>query len=631
MVVVFLLLIVAVGMAAPTPPKEWISHEYHFEAPMALTNDACIRLAMSDCGQLHRVGEPALPFRTARLAIPSGCTVEKVEAIPVKDPVMLEGNWRIEYAGQPHSRPGRGKGDFTDGINRSIYSSDALYPSSAAELISIQRMAGTDIAIVRVFPVRYRPASGALNFSPQVSVRLKLAPSLSNSTALARPPRPGLVSDRVAGFVDNPEDLAPASVMPADAPIITRAPFDYLLITSSNLIAAFQPLVDRKFQDGLAVKVADIETITNSVPGRDAPEKIRNYIRQAYANSGISYVLLGGGTTVIPCRYAYVSVDLPPKDSYVPCDLYYSCLDGSWNGNGDRHWGEPTDGENGGDVDLLAEVYVGRAPVSTVEQVKTFVEKTVRYESAGNPNRATALLMAAYLGEFPTGSCQGADMFNPLLPVLDHWRLDWLDDRPKKLPQWSSADVIDGLNRSPQIALYSGYGDPDIVMRMHTWELTRLTNEWPFLACSVACNVGQFDHGKFYPDSFGETLINGGPHGAFAAILNARAGWFDPQYPWKYSGEFQAGLFAELLQDGHQHLGMANQRSKENLIGLVEQDGRMTYRWCYYGISLLGDPHVPFQIPNSAQDNVTVHAMEGRREPALAGRTAAPNLSLSNH
>ncbi len=96
--------------------------------------------------------------------------------------------------------------------------------------------------------------------------------------------------------------------------------------------------------------------------GRDMPEQIRNYIRQAYTNWGISYVLLGGGTGIIPCRYAYVRAGLEPRDSYVPCDLYYGCLDGSWNSNGDRHWGEPTDGESGGDVDLLAEVYVDARP-----------------------------------------------------------------------------------------------------------------------------------------------------------------------------------------------------------------------------------------------------------------------------
>ncbi len=617
------LLATSVG-AAPGAEKQTVSFTYQFEAPRIETNGAGAHLTLSGGQQLQRLGEPAMPFRTARLLIPPGYAVETAEALPLLEPEKLEGNWQLEYADQPYTRSRGTPGAFAAGRSRRVYESDSLYPPSMAELISVQRLAGHDIALVRVFPVRYRPSSGELVFAPRLNLRLTLTPQLTSGEAPVRPPDSGPSASRVAAFVDNPEQLTSFKLLASAAVTSTNAVVDYLLITSSNLAAAFQPLVDRKIHDGLAVKVAFVESITNEVAGRDVPEKIRNYIRKAYADSGINYVLLGGGTTIIPCRYAFVRADLPSKDSYLPCDLYYACLDGSWNGNGDKHWGEPGDGENEGDVDLLAEVYVGRAPVSTVEQVKTFVEKTVRYELSGNPNLDTALLMATYLGEFPGGPCQGADIFDPLLPLLSQWRLNWLDDRPEKMPRWSRAEVISELNASPHIALYNGYGDPDILMRMHTWELKQLTNVWPFLACSVACSAGQFDHGKFAPDSFGETLVNGSSHGAFATILNARAGWFDPQHPWKYSGEFQAKLFAELLQTGHRNLGMANQHSKEDLIGLVERDGPMTYRWCYYGITLLGDPHVPFRVPEG-----TARSAAGTQENAIAGSTTLrkPNLN----
>ena len=121
--------------------------------------------------------------------------------------------------------------------------------------------------------------------------------------------------------------------------------------------------------------------------------------------------------------------------------------------------------------------------------------------------------------------------------------------------------------------------------------------------------------------------MNGSKHGAFAAILNARVGWFDPQYPWKYSGEFQAKLFEALLQREHSTLGQANQRGKEALVGQVEASGAMTYRWCYYSITLLGDPHVPFHLTASPPTRV-----ESRPEMASVGRqfgavTKRPNQS----
>ena len=587
----------AVVAGGAADERTTVSATYTFLAPQMQTSGEYTRLTVSGCGQLHRLGEPAMPCRTARLLIPAGYTVEGLELVPSAEPVRIEGHWRVEYAGQPSSRPAVRRTPFAPGDNRHVYASDAPYPASAAELISIQRMAGYDIALARIFPAQYKPASGQLLFTPGVTLRVSLAPKPVDPAPPVRPPAPKQAAIRVAGFVDNPEAIPPDMQAPSPASAAPGPAFDYLLITSSNLASAFQPLVERKTGDGLAVKVATLETITNTASGRDTPEQIRNYIRQAYTNWGIRYVLLGGGTAIIPCRYAYVRVDLAPKDSYLPTDLYYACLDGTWNGNADRHWGEATDGDNGGDVDLLAEVYVGRAPVATVEQVQTFVEKTIAYETAAGANVTNALLMATFLGDFPTGPCQGMDMYRPLRPLLGSFQPDLLDDQPSKYPQWSRNQALAAMNRSPHVVLYNGHGSADLLMRMHATDLAGLTNQWPFLMCSVGCSAAEFDHGKFWPDSFGETLVNGSRHGAFAAILNARAGWFDPQYPWKYSGEFQAKLFEELLQRGHVNLGLANQHSKEELVGQVESKGDMTYRWCYYGITLLGDPHLPFPAP----------------------------------
>jgi len=555
------------------------------------------RLVVPGCGQLNRIGEPAMPFRTARLLLPAGCTVTQAVVVPRSPPTRVAGRWQIEYAGQPHEHPAVQRNPFAVDENRLIYASDAAYPSSAAEVISVQRMAGCDIALVRVFPVQYQPASSQLWFTAEVTLQLSLAPAPAEKTSGVRPPTLAQATNRVAAFVDNSAFIPSAGSAPSAAAVAPGPAFDYLLLTSSNLATAFQPLVERKTQDGLAVKVATLESITNTIAGRDVPEKIRNYIRQAYTNWGISYVLLGGGTPIIPCRYAFVRTDQAARDCYVPTDLYYACLDGSWNGNGDRHWGEATDGDNGGDVDLLAEVYVGRAPVSTAAQVQAFVAKTIRYETATNPNATNALLMATFLGDFRTGSCQGGDMYQPLRPLLAGFRSDSLDDAPQKLPQWGRNEALAALNRSPHVVLYNGHGSADILMRLHPPDVARLTNPWPFLMCSVGCSTAEFDHGKFWPDSIGEALVNAGPHGAFAAILNSRAGWFDPQYPWKYSGEFQTQLFAELLKRGHVNLGLANQHSKEELAGQVESKGSMTYRWCYYSITLLGDPHLPFHAP----------------------------------
>ena len=90
----------------------------------------------------------------------------------------------------------------------------------------------------------------------------------------------------------------------------------------------------------------------------DNADKIRDFIRDSYLHHGTRWVLLGGDPAVVPVRGVYVST-YSGTETNLPSDLYYACLDGTWNGDGDGYWGEATDGGSGGDIDLTAEVYVG--------------------------------------------------------------------------------------------------------------------------------------------------------------------------------------------------------------------------------------------------------------------------------
>ena len=203
--------------AAPDGGGRTVSAPYAFEAPQMEPAGTHTRLVVPGCGQLHRIGEPALPFRTARLVLPAGWTVGQAAVVPSEEPVRIGGEWQIEYGGQPHSRPSVGRDAYLPGASRRIYTSDNFYPESAAELVSVQRMAGCDIALVRVFPVRYRPASGQLWFTPRLTLRLELVPRPAGAEPPLHPPARAQAMGQVAAFVDNPEALAPEAGAPAPA------------------------------------------------------------------------------------------------------------------------------------------------------------------------------------------------------------------------------------------------------------------------------------------------------------------------------------------------------------------------------------------------------------------------------
>jgi hypothetical protein len=134
------------------------------------------------------------------------------------------------------------------------------------------------------------------------------------------------------------------------------------------------------------------------------------------------------------------------------------------------------------------------------------------------------------------------------------------------------------------------------MMRLQPGDLGALTNADLFLAYSVGCHAGRFDNDSFSPDSIAEALVKQPRHGAFAAIFNARAGWFDPQQVGKYSGEYQVRFFEQLLNKGQANLGKACQLAKQDLLGRVETSGGMAYRWCYLEITLFGDPQLAVQL-----------------------------------
>ncbi|MGC8989011.1 MAG: C25 family cysteine peptidase [Verrucomicrobiia bacterium] len=631
-------LLASVGAANAGSARQ-ISADCDFADPVVAALVDSDQVSVPGCQQLFRSGAPILPFRTVRLLIPPGTRVETVFAEVRESPRVLPGFWRIGHARPPvntaHNQDASQQNDIDAGPDPVIYSSANPYPAVRAELASVQRMADYDVAFVRVYPVQYKPALGQLAFAGRLTVVLNVTQS-PVQTASVPTRAEHRTRQLIEHMIDNPALLAEYDQRPVTKLQGVTPVFDYLLITRSNLVQAFSPLLTAKAASGLNVKVQTVESIASSYAGRDLPEQIRNYIRYAYTNWGVTYVLLGGDVSIVPCRYAYVGMgSLVPGQPIVPTDTYFACLDGSWNGDGDSRWGEPDDGDDGGDVDLLSEVFVGRAPVDTPAEAMIFVEKTIRYAANGHPWPDTALFLAELLSETSNGLAQGGDMFDPLLPLFADYKVTWLDDR-FTTPAWTKADAITAMNQSPHLVLFNGHGNDFTLIGLENYparavetaHLDALANAYPFLAYSVGCNVGQFDNDRFSPDSIGEELLKRNNRGAFAAILNSRLGWYDSQDESKYSGEFQRQFFYQLLTQQPRHLGVANQLGKQDLIAHVESGGIMTYRWCYYEITLFGDPHAEWQMPVSSPADTDGDGALDRDEEIAGTDPANPSSVL---
>lgn len=226
--------------------------------------------------------------------------------------------------------------------------------------------------------MRYIPKLGKLYFCPNIVLKIKLAKSKAPFHILHHFYR-GLPEDRerIKRDVINPEVI---ETYPSSSKSSRGESYKYAIITNDSLMNlsgsyTFSDLINHKKSKGITATMTSTAWIYENFSGEDNQEKIRNFIKYTYENWETDYILLGGDTSIIPYRGLYAQAE-DKVDSNIPADLYYACLNGNFNNDGDDKWGESNDGEGGGDVDLIAEVYVGRAPVETFQEVSNFVKKT---------------------------------------------------------------------------------------------------------------------------------------------------------------------------------------------------------------------------------------------------------------
>jgi hypothetical protein len=157
---------------------------------------------------------------------------------------------------------------------------------------------------------------------------------------------------------------------------------EYLIITPKVFIENLLPLANWKNQKGIITNIIPLdgpEGINTTYLGHDLPSKIHAFLREYYSYADtLKWLLLVGDSEIIPPRLLKVNVSDNTEQveivDYCYSDYYYSALDSTWDNNSNQKYGEP------GEEDWTPELYVGRLPVNTKEEVKIVVEKILNYE-----------------------------------------------------------------------------------------------------------------------------------------------------------------------------------------------------------------------------------------------------------
>ncbi len=584
--------------------------------------DGYTRVQISGLSNFALPGQPLLPMKTVRFLLPYGKDINDVQLSWSKRNVIY-GSYYVEPAQQPIPLSFKGIVKPT-APDAAIYNSTDPFPGKQYEIVSVGNMRGFKIAVINLFPVEYIPATGQLAYYEDLTINLILGPT---NDALPYDLYRGIESDRqlVSASVDNPDAISSYPVNKV-APMAT---VDYLIITSDAFASysganSLSDLAAHKQSKGLTTSIVNATTWgaysgTRPDGGTDNATRIRNCILDNYNNNGTQYVLLVGdadytdtdsggsasgerqASPIIPVRGLY-GKESSYTDQKIPSDLYYACLGGTFDNDADGVYGETTDGAGGNDVDLEAEVYVGRAPVDSTAELANFVKKTIAYENS-TASYLNNVVMAAeeldsstyggdYMDEIKSGSSANGYTTRGM-DSNGFFRFELLYD---KSSDWATSDLVNKLNSGINVLNHLGHASNTLFGKTFSnTDADALTNTDYFFGYTQGCYSGAFDN-RNSSDSY-ETSdcilehFTTGSNGAVAFIGNSRYGWYSPGSTDGPSQRFHREFWDAVLFEGKTNMAKAMQDSKQDNVGLVTADG--AYRWSYFEINLLGDPHTP--------------------------------------
>ncbi len=315
---------------------------------------------------LKVTGKPVLPSNTQTFTFPRGTKIKDVECsisdvttqviaekiIPASKPLKLVS--LPKKIGIKEDKP-----EIKE--DKDVYSSSELYPADWYDYKTYSGLVdGEPSVILKVnsYPVRYSPADDTIYMIDNFNIRI---------------------------YYEKP------AIQSRLEPV-----YDLLIITPTKFLSTLQPLVTHKESIGVKTTVKTTEDIYNEYTGRDKPEKIKYFIKDAYENWGIKYVLFVGGLNNhiiaddrehqnygstwwhVPVRYTNI-------DTGYISDLYYADLykgEGEfedWDANGNGIFAEYFE-----DLDLWPDVYYGRLPCRNSIEVFFMINKIISYEKTSH-------------------------------------------------------------------------------------------------------------------------------------------------------------------------------------------------------------------------------------------------------
>jgi len=429
--------------------------------------------------------------------------------------------------------------------NKEIYSTNELYPPINYEY-SIRcgldfDGTPTTFVCIQAYPIRYNPIKNTLYSFSDVQINVEF------------------------------ENINPGvETSAADS-------YDLVIIAPGEFVNDLQPLVDHKISMGLSTTIKTTEEILSEYAGRDEPEQIKYFIKDAKENWNTSFILLFGGLKSylyakdkdshshgakawhVPVRYTNIQ-----EADEVGCvsDLYYADLyryneDLSewefedWDSNGDGIFAKYSMMSQGRDeLDLVPDIYVGRLACRNKFELKIIRDKIINYESTSPSEKPWFNKIIGITGknfDMWEGQPDGEFLVDRAIENMSRWvdeevRVYASNVQSGNGPIPNTEDIIEEISKGAGFVDFEGHGNPIKWNTIHA-DGDYEDHDW----------VGGIDVSDFLKFSNGDKLpivMVGGCHNALFNISILRVLLTRSSHPNYYERRKEAWLLNTLQKTG---------------------------------------------------------------------------------
>ena len=561
-------------------------------------------------GRLLVAGKPNMPARIFGVAVPPGATVKGV-TYEVENGIVLPGTYRIPPCPLPRVSGAEDPECYARDLRvyeanySEVYGSRTPYPAQQATYLRQAGYRKYNLADVRICPFSWNPGTGKLTHYPGITIRVSYDQPEElpgDVVRLDNLPRTEALARKIVYNYDEAQ-----AWYPGNCTMGGRGLYDYVIITTSPLTAAVQPLLDWETAKGRTVKVVTTSWIFINYPGYDLAAKIRSFLRACYPQEkwGIEDVLLVGDNNDVPMRT--VAQDMGygrPETDYYYSELSKAAIQ-SWDSNNNLQWGEDSDAN-----DFYGEVKTGRIPWSDPETVEHICKKSVNFELSNDLSfKKNILLLGAFFWPDTDNAVlmelKSNTSLNPDIPWMEDWSTTKLYEKNSEYSSTYDCD-LELLNKNATktwangkyaFVNWAGHGSP---FSSHIYgiyappfissaDCTCLNDDFPSVIFANACS-----NSDTAEENIGKMMLKQGSVGFLGAtkVSYGILGW---SFPYNGCGSSMDYFFTTKVTSAEYSQGAATQWALQEMYiyGLFYADLEYEYfEWS----SLWGNPDLSLAV-----------------------------------